>query len=433
MKIDRAVFLFFFISTIVSCNTIKGPLFGKRSPHEKYADAIASAGLKESILGKAWFKAANDALFHPQAISLPYKETGFFGADKPRAAGFLFKANRGENVLVTISTNPDSINIFLELWQPAEKQSLLAAMDTLTKTLKYTVKKNDSFIVRIQPELLVDLNYTIIITTGPSLAFPVDKSGNPHIISFWGNPRDNGARKHEGVDIQAKFRTPALAAANGVISRVTENNLGGKVVFLRDASTSNNLYYAHLDSQIVVEGQNVKVGDTIGLIGKTGNARNTVPHLHFGIYTFGGAIDPFPFINPDVKEPKKITTSLENIDHFLRTTSSSSLYEEPATQSRRIQTLPKNEAVFILAATSDWYKVRLPGDTIGYINSHSLTNKDLKQLTVKNTENLRVQPFVNAPVKDTIATGEKASVIGVYSNFYLVNYRGMKGWISKSE
>lgn len=274
--------------------------------------------------------------------------------------------------------------IFLELWRPGAKgPSLIAIMDTATKSLSYTILNTDSLMIRIQPELLVDLEYTLTITVLPSLAFPVEKSGYLLLISFWGNARDSGARSHEGVDIAAKFRTPALATTDGIISRVNENNLGGKVVFLTDANTGNSLYYAHLDSQIAVAGQRVKAGDTVGLIGNTGNARNTVPHLHFGIYTFKVAINPLPFINPDVKEPEKIIASLQPLHRFLRTANYSALYEQPTLQSSKMQTIEKNEPVLILAATVGWYKVKLLNNVIGYIDSRSLTGKNLNFLSNK--------------------------------------------------
>ena len=42
----------------------------------------------------------------------------------------------------------------------------------------------------------------------------------------------------------------------------------------------------------------VRAGDTLGLVGNTGNARTTAPHLHFGIYRAGrGAVDPWPFLH----------------------------------------------------------------------------------------------------------------------------------------
>jgi hypothetical protein len=38
---------------------------------------------------------------------------------------------------------------------------------------------------------------------------------------------------------------------------------------------------------------------------------------------------------------------------------------------------------------------------------------------------------MNSPVKDSIEAGEEVDVLGVYGGFYLVKYKGMKGWISK--
>ena len=74
--------------------------------------------------------------------------------------------------------------------------------------------------------------------------------------------------------------------------------LGLSYVWLYDARRGQALYYAHLDSQIVQAGVQVDVGDTLGLVGNTGNARSTSPHLHFGIYRHGeGALDPLPFID----------------------------------------------------------------------------------------------------------------------------------------
>lgn len=58
---------------------------------------------------------------------------------------------------------------------------------------------------------------------------------------------------------------------------------GGKVVWMRDEARGMSLYYAHLDSQHVAAGAYVRPGDTLGFVGKTGNARTTPPHLHFGI------------------------------------------------------------------------------------------------------------------------------------------------------
>ena len=426
MKFLSAVFFLL----MISCNTLKSP-FSKRSAHEKYGEKIRSAGLEDNALGKAWFAAAEHALSSPQSISIPYSETGFFAAVEPRAPGFIFSAERGQKIKVSLSLNPDSIRIFMDLFKAnSNNSSPVATMDTTTKILIFTVTRTDSFILRLQPELLVNVQYTITFTTGPSLAFPVAKSGNPRLISFWGNSRDNGARKHEGVDIAAKFRAPALAAAEGTVSSVTENRLGGKVVFLRNAATGDNLYYAHLDSQIAYNGQKVKPGDTLGLIGNTGNARNTVPHLHFGIYTYGGAIDPFPFINPVAKAPKEITASLVPINRFVRTTSKTKLYFS-LDSSPNDSSIEKGQAVFVLAASGDDYRVRLPGNITGYLNSRNVTDNELKKQKIEEKKSLQWQPSPGSPIIDFIPPDATVDILGTNKNFYLVRYKSLQGWITQ--
>jgi len=145
----------------------------------------------------------------------------------------------------------------------------------------------------------------LAISLGPSLGFPV--SGNKASIgSLWGDDRDGGKRSHEGIDIFAPKLTPAIAATNGIVTGVKEGGLGGKTVWLKVDHKNTYLYYAHLDKQLVQEGQQVKKGDIVGLVGNTGNAKYTSSHLHFGVYTSDGPVDPLPFVNPTIKTASPI-------------------------------------------------------------------------------------------------------------------------------
>lgn len=128
-----------------------------------------------------------------------------------------------------------------------------------------------------------------------ALAFPVSgKKSN--IGSYWGDERDGGRRKHEGIDIFANKGTPVVAISDGKIIAVDNSGIGGKTVYLQPDDRSWYAYYAHLDQQHVVYGQTVKKGQIIGTVGNTGNAATTPPHLHFGIYTDNGAVDPLPYV-----------------------------------------------------------------------------------------------------------------------------------------
>jgi murein DD-endopeptidase MepM/ murein hydrolase activator NlpD len=56
-------------------------------------------------------------------------------------------------------------------------------------------------------------------------------------------------------------------------------------------------YYAHLEAFRTSEGRHVSAGDTIGLVGNSGNARGSSTHLHFGVFLPGyQADDPVPYL-----------------------------------------------------------------------------------------------------------------------------------------
>lgn len=411
-------------------------LFSKKSPHESYADGLRSAGLEKTAMGRQWLTVAEKSLNQPLTISLPYQEKGYFAADRPAAAGYRFTAKRGDKLSIKLTAIPAAgAKVFAELWQaPAgtDKPKLLEIADTLTRQLEYEVGRDTELLVRIQPELLQGVEYSLVITTGPSLAFPVHASGKPRLISFWGADRDGGSRSHEGVDIAAPRRTPVVAGAAGRVTSVTENNLGGKVVFMRPAGKDYNLYYAHLDSQIATPGQAVKEGDILGLVGNTGNARNTSPHLHFGIYAGGeGAIDPFPFVNTNRPAIPAVNASAELLDRFARNTSAAMLYNEPSAKGLTLQKLDANTPLQVLSATGNWYKVSLPDQREGFISSSLVTDKPMRTLDTNQAGRLLDAPDSAAAAKTIIAAGTRLSVLAQYRDHYLVEYQDDQGWIRK--
>jgi hypothetical protein len=279
----------------------------------------------------------------------------------------------------------------------------------------------------LQPELLKSGNYVLSIGTGPSLAYPIKAPGRNHIQSYWGASRDGGSRSHEGVDMFAKFHTPVVAAANGRITRVNENNLGGKVIFMRPYNKSISLYYAHLDSQLVQAGKDVKQGDTIGLMGNTGNARSTAPHLHFGIYTSNGAVDPFPFINPQIKTPAPVRANTNALNKEFRFSRKINFEN-----GNKIYQVDKNTVATVSAATSHQYKIMLPDSTAGFINENLLEElKTIRSITIKKEKPMFEKPDTTTPVKIFLKKGAAVQVIGEFKNFHLVIYENNLGWMNK--
>ncbi|TCZ73356.1 M23 family metallopeptidase [Flaviaesturariibacter aridisoli] len=132
-----------------------------------------------------------------------------------------------------------------------------------------------------------------------SLVFPV--AGGSRIRDKWGASRGGGIRRHKGIDIHARKGTPVVALADGIITERARMPVGGKTLWLKPAGQPWTAYYAHLDKQLVREGQHVRKGQVIGTVGNTGNARSTPPHLHFGVKQSGHWVNPLPYVNGSPK------------------------------------------------------------------------------------------------------------------------------------
>jgi peptidoglycan hydrolase-like protein with peptidoglycan-binding domain len=123
--------------------------------------------------------------------------------------------------------------------------------------------------------------------------FPVQA---PHSFqNDFGAPRHQGP--HEGIDVIAPRGAPVVAVASGVVERLTrrEQGLGGIWLWLRD-DAGTAYYYAHLSSIApgIGPGTRVAAGQRLGAVGRTGDARGGVFHLHFEMHPAGrGAVNPY--------------------------------------------------------------------------------------------------------------------------------------------
>ncbi|MBC7949117.1 MAG: M23 family metallopeptidase [Chitinophagaceae bacterium] len=334
----------------ISCGKPLTGVFSKKSPHEAYADDVDN-----SPEGRQWVAASELALKQPQQVKLPYRHQGYFNTDKPRAIALQFSARQGERIEVLLekelSTN---LPIYADLFRSdGSPVSQVISKDTAWTQFDFDVNETGGYILRLQPELFKGGEYTLAMSIMPSLGFPV-QGKVARTGSFWGASRDGGQRSHEGVDIFAPKGTPAIAAEDGYITRVSDGGIGGKTVWLRVAGRNVNLYYAHLDKQLVNEGQQVKKGDVVGLVGNTGNAKSTPSHLHFGVYGMGGPVDPWPFINKSIQKAPVIAK--KNLKHQLTLTKQQSTTDGIIVKA--------NTIVIPMAANAEGYLVELPDGKI---------------------------------------------------------------------
>jgi murein DD-endopeptidase MepM/ murein hydrolase activator NlpD len=149
------------------------------------------------------------------------------------------------------------------------------------------------------------------------LAMPLADVSKRQVADTWGAPRGTG-RRHEGQDIFAPKGTPVLSATSGFVYNIGENDLGGQTVSVIGAG-GRVYYYAHLDKYApgLEEGDRVTTRTVLGYVGTTGNAQGTPPHLHFGIYTGSGAINPLPLLT-DRTTPRVTTTAPRRTVNRLR-------------------------------------------------------------------------------------------------------------------
>ena len=151
--------------------------------------------------------------------------------------------------------------------------------------------------------------------TRDGIAWGPPLDGTPRVISSWiGAERDEGARRHRGVDVESVLGEPVRAIADGrvnfagvdlpghrnsermspeQIEEVPRDELGagGRYVCVLHHTEPNEegqeswrrSCYMHLEDVSVRHGQEVRRGDLIGTVGRTG-MRRSAPHLHLEIH-----------------------------------------------------------------------------------------------------------------------------------------------------
>ena len=122
---------------------------------------------------------------------------------------------------------------------------------------------------------------------------PVKGAGKFDFSNSFGTPRE-GHRSHQGNDIFAKRGTPVVAPMGGTLRRADGARAG--LAWYIDGDDGVTYYGAHLGSVSVPAGR-VEQGQALGVVGNTGNASSTPPHLHFEIHPGNGAaIDPYGYL-----------------------------------------------------------------------------------------------------------------------------------------
>ncbi len=420
-----------------------GEALAPASPREAYEKSLRKTGLDRTTAGQAWLDAGARALTDSLSVGLPFSETGIFPAETPLAFSYRVRVPVGRRLVARVSLpkKDSSVRVFAELFEvkPNGKPKRLKFAEN-GEALVQEAAEAGTFLVRLQPQLGQSGPFTVTLESQPMLTFPVAGRKYESIVSFWGMPRDGGKRLHEGVDIAAPQGTPVVAAADGIVSQVTTNRLGGLVVYQTDTEHDLTLYYAHLSRQLAKPGQRVKRGETLGLVGNTGNAITTGPHLHFGVVPFyQRPTDPLPYLDSRNAKPTLAVAQPDTrrLGTYLRTVPTwTTLRKSPETRERAGMNLPKNTVLRPVAITKGWYRVALPDGTVGYLQTAQLQplERGLRRQALVVRRALLTAPNAPADTLKLLAARQSVSVLGQFGGYDFVETADKQsGWVRVSE
>lgn len=164
-------------------------------------------------------------------------------------------------------------------------RSLMDSMDLALRQIilhQKLVEKSNQF----WGKYYEDLSYTPI-------SIPVNLVSLSSGFGLRTDPLNNFPSDHTGLDFQGPTGMPIYAAGNGKVISTGWDNAYGLTVKIEHFNGFTSKY-AHVSKILVSEGQDIKTGEIIALVGTTG--RSTGPHLHFEIIKFGQPVNPKDYL-----------------------------------------------------------------------------------------------------------------------------------------
>jgi len=218
----------------------------------------------------------------------------------------------------------------------------------------------------------------------PRLVFPV--VGTISYTDDFGQPRAGGP--HQGIDILAARRAPAVAAEAGTVKFWTTSATAGCMLYLHGDSGTTYLYI-HLNNDLTThndnrgscvagtayapglkDGARVGAGQLVGFVGDSGDANGIHPHLHFEVHpNDGAAVDPYPYLRKaqplmfSAKAGSMVSLSLAGT--ILSSQTGTLQLKTSRVQANTSKAVTLNRKVVLTLPTDASVLVDLPGVTFG--------------------------------------------------------------------
>lgn len=124
-------------------------------------------------------------------------------------------------------------------------------------------------------------------------------------------------KMHTGIDFTAPRGTPIQATGNGVVERMEKRSTGYGFNVVIDHGYGYKTLYAHMSRIDVKEGQQVKRGQQIGVVGSTGTS--TAPHCHYEVIYKGKKVNPINYVLDGLspKEYQELVKAAERVNQSM--------------------------------------------------------------------------------------------------------------------
>lgn len=227
--------------------------------------------------------------------------TGVNEAPHAKAGGqplAFFEARRGFEAVFAVPLNINEDHVMIEVAGEAKPISV----PVLAKKFRETKLVVEEEYANPSPEdgKVIDADNAAIGATYEKAAgepqftraFRQPRGAVTGTFGEWRTFQDGHRAQHLGLDLDEAEGSAASAVNDGTVVLVRETFLAGNVVVIAHGAGIASMYF-HLQKPTVAEGDVVRRGERIGLVGHTG--RTTGPHLHVGIHVHGGLVDPQVF------------------------------------------------------------------------------------------------------------------------------------------
>lgn len=334
---------------------------------------LHAAAARSDPRRRSWEDASRRALRSGLQIAPSFRERVAFQGGDAQAVAYRFTLIRGQSLRVQLAPVKGTATIFADMFQFVGGDMFRPVhwAEKSARSGRFVARSDGEYVLRVQPPIGARGTVDVSVLSEASLVFPVEGADHSAIGSVIGDPRDNGARAHEGVDIFAPRGTAVVAVADGRIQKSRNTPTGGLVIWQADATSALTYYYAHLDELIASEGTYVRAGDVIGRVGNTGNARGTRPHLHFAVYRPGTVpVDPVPMLAARSSEPGPGLGPVDgrSLGTLARVNSDGvRLRRSPSHAGAVIGELSTGTQLRVIGATGEWQRVMLPDGTSGFV------------------------------------------------------------------